>query len=324
MGVKSFRERSPMVIGIIGIIAVAAGTTGAFYIEKIPQVKQAYDIQAEFADAAGLIIENQVRVAGIKAGTVSSVELAGDRVLVTMEIENDIDIPQDAGAEIKLATLLGTKFVEIDGKGGGPFLEEGALIPLERTAVPYEIFQAANEGTDVLEDLDGEALNDLLVELTKLTKITKEEVGTALAGLNNLGGQLNSREDDLKSLLAGSKDLTKLLSDEGDDLVRLIDASNGVLGSLASKREEIQSLLETTKIMAADFTDLLKDNRGNIDLILRRLHNALVVLDGNVKDLDVAFEYAGPSSRYFGSIWQQGRWADIFSCALVASDACEE
>ena len=324
MGVKNFRERSPVFIGIIGIIAVTAGTIGAFYIEKIPQVKQAYEIKAEFADAAGLIVENQVRVAGIKAGTVSSVELAGDKVLVTMEVENDIDIPDDAGAEIKLATLLGTKFVEIDGKGGGPYLEEGDLIPLERTAVPYEIFQAANEGTEVLEDLDGEALNDLLVELTKLTRITKEEVGTALAGLNDLGGQLNSREDDLKSLLAGSKDLTKLLSDEGDDLVRLIDASNGVLGSLASKREEIQSLLETTKLMAADFTDLLRDNRGNIDLILKRLHNALVVLDNNIEDLDVALEYAGPSSRYFGSIWQQGRWADIINCALIASDLCEQ
>jgi phospholipid/cholesterol/gamma-HCH transport system substrate-binding protein len=323
MSLKNFRERSPVVVGIISMLAIAAATTFAFFIDRIPALKQAYEIKAEFSDAAGVTAENQVRVAGIKVGTVSDVALEGDRVIVTMEIENGTDVPADAFAEIKLATLLGTKFVDLEAKGGEPYLQDGDVIPLDRTSVPYEIYQASNEGTGVLEELDGDALNAMLRQLTKLTRVAEEEVGTALAGLNELGSGLTQKDKELRSLLTGSQELTGLLSDEGDELVRLIDASNEVLGSLARKRENVQSLLAVTKQMAGTVTEVLRENRGNLDSILADLHNALVVLERNVKHLDLALEYAGPSSRYLGSIFTQGRWADIFSCALVLTEGCE-
>jgi phospholipid/cholesterol/gamma-HCH transport system substrate-binding protein len=323
MSIKNFRERSPALVGIISIIAITAATTFSFFIDRIPALKQAYDIQAEFSDAAGLQVENQVRVAGIKVGTVSEVELEGDHVLVTMEIENGTDIPADSFAEIKLATLLGTKFVDLEAKGGEPFLEPGDVIPVDKTSVPYEIYQAANQGTGVIEEIDGDALNAALVEMTKLITVAEDEVGSALEGLNELGTGLNEKDEELRSLLSGSRELTALLADEGDQIVRLVDASNDVLGSLARKREEIQSLLSITKQMAGTVTTVLRENRSNLDSILTDLHNALVVLERNVEHLDVAVQYAGDSSRYFGSIWTQGRWGDIYSCALILSQSCE-
>ncbi len=324
MSIKNFRERSPQLIGILSILAITLGTVFAFSIDKIPQVKQAYDVQAQFADAAGLKIDNQVRVAGIKVGVVSDVQLAGDRVIVSMEIDNGIEVPADATAEIKLATLLGTKFVELVGRGTSELLEEGDVIPLERTKVPYEIYQAANQGTAVLEGLDGGLLNDLLVELTVLTEEAQDEVGIALEGLNALGTDLSERDEDLAALLQGADDLTGLLSEQGDNLIGLIESSNEVLSSLASQREELQSLLEVTKSMAKDLADLVKDHHGELDSIFRRLHKALVVLDKNVEHLDVAFQYAGDSSKYFGQILQQGRWADIFTCVTVVTAGCEQ
>lgn len=324
MSVKNFRERSPALVGIISILAIAAATTFAFYIDRIPALKQAYEVEAEFADAAGLSTENQVRVAGIKVGTVSDIQLDGAHVLVTMEIDNGIEIPADAFAEIKLATLLGTKFIDIESKGGEPFLESGDVIPLEKTSIPYEIYQASNQGTAVLEDLDGEALNDMLVQLTELTKVAQDEVGSALQGLNELGTGLTEKDEELRSLLSGSEELTALLADEGDELVRLIDASNDVLGSLARKREQLQSLLSVTRQMARTVTTILRENRGSLDSILDDLHSALVVLERNVEHLDVAFQYAGPSTRYFASIFTQGRWGDIYTCALVLSQTCEK
>lgn len=322
MSLKNFRERSPVLIGIISIIAIAAGTLFAFSIDKIPSLKSAFKITGEFRDAAGLKVENQVRVAGIKVGSVYDIELVGDRVLVTMEIDKGTQIPRDAFAEIKLATILGTKFVDLEAKGGAPYMEEGDSIDIEDTAIPYEIYQASNQGTNLLEELDGPALNDALVELTKLVNTSKVELGEALEGLSELGAGLNEKKEDIRSLLSNANDLTRLLADEGDEINSLILSSDAVLSSLAQKREEIQSLLEATKLMSGQLAGLLKDNRQNIDDILNKLHNALVVLENNVEHLDVALEYAGPSSRYFGSVFTQGRWGDVFSCGLIVSTSC--
>ena len=321
---KNFRERSPMLIGILSIIGITVGMFFAFSIDKLPFIKQAYEVEADFANAAGLTTENQVRVAGIKVGTVSGIELLEDRVRITLEIENGIEIPRDAFAEIKLATILGTKFVEIQGEGGGPFMEDGDHIPMERTAVPYEIYQAANQGTGVLEGLDGDALNASLRELAKVVNITQEELGDALAGLNDLGASLNANDADLNSLLAESNKLTRFLADEGDELVRLIDSSNVVLETLVDQRDEIQSLLASTQLMTDRLTSLLRNNRGNIDLIVTRLDRALGVLERNVEHLDVALEYAGPSSRYFAKVFTQGRWGDIYDCVVILTETCEQ
>ncbi|MDQ4145233.1 MAG: MCE family protein [Actinomycetota bacterium] len=324
MSVKNFRERSPVLIGILSIVGITVGMGLAFSIDKLPFVKQAYEIEADFANAAGLNAENQVRVAGIKVGTVSDIELLEDRVRVTMEIENGTEIPDDTFAEIKLATILGTKFIEIEGRGGSPFLEDGDRIPMERTAVPYEMFQAANEGTGVLEGLDGDALNASLRELAKVVTVTQEELGSALSGLNELGASLNAKDDELKSLLSESNKLTRFLADEGDELVRLIDSSNVVLETVAEQRDEIQSLLESTQFMTKELTSLLRDNRPELDTVLTRLDNVLGVLARNSAHLDVAFEYAGPSTRYFGKVFQQGRWGDVYDCAVIHVGGCNQ
>lgn len=324
MSIKNFRERNPVLIGILSILLIAGGTAFAFSINKIPQLKQAYEIKAYFSDAIGLTTDNQVRVAGIKVGEVTSIDLVGDRVLVTMDVDNSTKIPQDATAQIKLATLLGTKFVNIDGAGPGPYLADGDTIPIEQTSVPYQIFQAANEGTGVLEGLNGPRLNKLLIELTKLVRTSRGEIGNALEGLNELGAGLNARAPELRQLLAGSEDLTKLLANEGDNINRLIDSSNTVLATLAQEREEIQALLASTELMAGELADLVRTHRAQLDGILDSLHNALVILNKNVEHLDVALKYAGASSRYFAKIFTQGRWGDIFSCALILSVTCDQ
>lgn len=324
MSVKNFRERSPVIIGFVSIALIAAGTYGAFSIQKIPAVRRAFEVQAEFVDASGVVPENQVRVAGIKVGTVTKVELAGDRVLISMDIENGTEIPDDAGAEIKLATLLGTKFIQLDARGGAPYLEDGDLIPLERTDVPYEIYRAANEGTDVLEELDGPALNALIQELTTLTAEVQDEVGVALEGLTELGSGLNDRTEDFGKLVSGAEELTGFLSEEGTQLTRLIDSSNAVLGTLASQREEIQSLLEGVKQMSGELGDLVKDHRSELDSILKKLHRALLVVDKNIENIDVALAYAGRSSRYFSGIFQQGRWGDLYTCVIMITAFCEQ
>lgn len=342
MSIKTFRERSPALIGTLSIIAIAAGTTFAFFINRIPFIKQAYTVQAEFADAAGLRPQNVVRVAGLKVGTVQTIELASgdetlggganaaastgtvDRVLVTMDIQNAVQIPKDAFAEIKLATILGTKYVDIEGTGGGPYLEDGDVIPLRRTSVPYEIYQASNQGTEAVSGINGRRLKNMIVELATLVRATRTELGSALSGLNRLGAGLNARQGDLRSLLQGADRLTALLSEESPTLVRLIDSSNRVLGTIANKRRQVQSLLISTRMMAGNLTDVIRRNRGNLGSILSNLNRALAVLARNVRHLDMALNYAGPSSRYFGSIFTQGRWGDIYSCALVLVATCEQ
>ena len=83
-----------------------------------------------------------------------------------------------------------------------------------------------------------------------------------------------------------------------------------MLRSIADNDKIIESLLHAAHFRFASFAAVV-------------LFDRVYQPDLDVEHLDVALEYVGPSSRYFGSIFTQGRWADIYSCALILSGSCE-
>jgi phospholipid/cholesterol/gamma-HCH transport system substrate-binding protein len=136
----SFRERNQVVVGLVSILVLALVFLLAFDFKKLPFISHNFTITAEFADAAGLSPGSDVRIAGLKVGTVSHVTLASDRVLVTLSVAGGVTIPRDATAAISLKTILGTKSVVIKATGPGPYLHNGDRIPLDRTEIPFEIY----------------------------------------------------------------------------------------------------------------------------------------------------------------------------------------
>src|SRR5438552_7907991 len=128
----SFRERNQVTVGLISILVLALVFLLAFDFKKLPFISHNFAVTAEFADAAGLTPGSDVRIAGLKVGTVSHVKLRSDRVLVSLSISGGVTIPRDATAAISLKTILGTKSVVIQAKGPGPYLRNGDRIPLDR------------------------------------------------------------------------------------------------------------------------------------------------------------------------------------------------
>ena len=86
--------------------------------------KKGYSLSADFESVSGLDEKAAVRMAGVKIGTVETVELIGSHARVLMRIDQDVQIRRGAEAAIKTEGLLGDKYVEIippsGGSGGSP------------------------------------------------------------------------------------------------------------------------------------------------------------------------------------------------------------
>lgn len=312
----SFRERNPIVIGLASIAVLAILLGVAFSLKRLPFVSQNYELTAEFADAAGLGPENEVRVAGIKVGRVTGVDLARDRVLVTMEIGRGVEIPRDATAEISLKTILGTKFVVIDATGSGEPLEDGGRISLERTSIPFEIYQAANAAVDLLTDVDGDQLNEAFRGLASVTADPNRNLARTVEGAASVLDTLGAKRQELGSLAAKGDELLASLDASAPKIQAILQHTNVVLGVLAKRRAVVQSLVQNTDRLAAELGSLLRDKRPELDEILRDLHATLLIVDGSLSELEEALRVLGPSSEAFARIAWRGRWTAVCTYAL--------
>jgi phospholipid/cholesterol/gamma-HCH transport system substrate-binding protein len=321
--VKPFRERNPIVVGFVSVGILTVLMVFAFSINRFPFLRGVHLIEADFADAAGLTPENEVRVAGLKVGKVRSVELAArngtssqgatvfDRVRVVMEIKG-VRLGNTSEAEIKLKTILGSKFVDIVPRGGEPFIEAGERIPLERTRIPFELYEVTNRTVGTVGELDAKALNDSLRELADLTEDPDGNLGRALRGLAKASEGLKDRDAELNQLLKDGGEILEVLGSRSEALGRIFDSGAELLGALSARRDSLNRFVRGSDRLGAELSDLIRSTRGDLDPALRDLHTTLEVVKADLVPVEKAVEALGPSARSFGRAFTQGHWADIW------------
>jgi phospholipid/cholesterol/gamma-HCH transport system substrate-binding protein len=320
---KPFRERNPVPIGIAGILAIALILLGSFNLNKLPLpfFGKRTTYSAAFENAAGIARENEVRVAGVRVGSVTAVKLdvENKQVLVTFQVDEGVDVGDQSRAAIKLKTLLGTKYLELTPEGAQP-LAAGATIPMSRTTVPFQIYDAFNEFSATLDEVDTKQLATALDTLSDTFRDTKGNARSALTGLSALSKTIASRDAELAELLAGTKKVTGALAARDSELTRLIGDADLVMQVILQRRQVISDLLDNTARLAAELTALVRANRAQVDPLLHNLHSVIGVLKANLGSLDKSVKALGPFARYATNATGNGTWLDVYSENVVISD----
>ena len=334
---KAFTERRSWLVGVTSILLIAAGVAFAFSLNRFDTLRGVYRISADLEDAAGLVPGNEVRVAGIKVGSVTRITLTEDAARIGMEIQRDIRIPSETKLEVKLKTLLGQKFVELQiprsfltaaSDGGDPttatqaYLDDGDVIPKSQTRIPYEIYQAATEGTEVLEEIDKESLRNLIKVLGRTVDVSKEEIGRALESLDDAGSVLADKGPEIRRLLRSTRQVTKTLADGGDDIEGILAEATEVFGVLAERRATTSSLLAATEELANNFGLLIQAARGSVELSVSDLNSVLIAAEGELSSIDRALSELDTAQEMFGRPGGFGRFIEGHVCAITTEDTC--
>ena len=112
------------------VVAVAAGFLFFAYTTTHSGSIAGYDLKAAFNSADGITTGTDVRLHGIKIGTVSSMDLDPKTYLavVHLSIRDDIRIPDDSSVKITSSGLLGSSYLAIQPGGSEKMLASGSAI----------------------------------------------------------------------------------------------------------------------------------------------------------------------------------------------------
>ena len=124
---------------IMGAVVILVAVTFVVFAFQSSGVKATggYEVTARFDDASGLTAGTDVRMAGVKIGTVSSQSLdpATYFATVTMTIDDSIQLPKDTSARIIPDGLLGGNYVALEPGGEEAMIAPGGTIQFAQGAI---------------------------------------------------------------------------------------------------------------------------------------------------------------------------------------------
>ena len=117
------------IMGAVVLVVALAFVVIAFSSQELTSVS-GYEVRAEFDDVTGIGPGTEVRMAGVKVGTVLSTELDANTFFanVTMSIDEDVQLPADTSAKILSDGLLGGSLIALDPGGALENIEAGGRI----------------------------------------------------------------------------------------------------------------------------------------------------------------------------------------------------
>jgi len=266
--------------GFIGLVLIVLVITVGLQPKRLLSLATSIRHQALFTEAGGLAPGNDVRVSGVKVGTVSDVALHQGKALVTFRVDGNVRLGADTTAHIRTGTLLGQRLLTLESSGKGS-LRPADVIPVSRTGSPYSLSDALSEFTANTRDTDTAALNKSLDTLSTTIDRLAPQLSPTFDGLSRLSKALNERNDSLSGLLKGAADVTAILSERSQQVNTLILNANELLGVLEQRRYAIVNLLANTSALSQQLSGLVADNEKELAPALEKLNSVTAMLQRN-------------------------------------------
>jgi phospholipid/cholesterol/gamma-HCH transport system substrate-binding protein len=243
-------------------------------------------IYVQMPDTLALNVNSRVRVADVYVGRVRSIELKNWVATLTLDLEPNIKLPENALARIGLTTLLGSQHVQLDpppDPSPQP-LKNGDTIPLKNSsAFPTTERVLASIATV----LRGGGIPNLEVIQTEV---------------NNL---LSGRADHIREFLNKLDTFTDELNQQRNDITRAIDSTNRLLTIVANRDATLDRVLTEFPPLIkhfADTRDLFADAVEALGRISRAADAALgpssANLHTNLQNLQRPLKQLGKASPY--------------------------
>jgi phospholipid/cholesterol/gamma-HCH transport system substrate-binding protein len=273
---------------VVGVLLLSSCTFDGAYDLPLPgapvDADHGFKVTAEFEDILNIVPKSPVMVDDVTIGEVTDVERVGWHAKVTMLVRKDVDLPDNAIAEIRQVSLLGEKYVALEPPAEGAAqgrLGDGDQIPLDRTGRNPEVEEVLGALSFLLSGGGVAQLGTVTQELNKAMDGRQADLRHLLGSLTSVVGTLDDQKADIIRAMQSVSDLTATLNREKQTVTGALDVAGPAVKVLADQHDQMIAMLSAldrlgvvgTRVISASKDNLLK-SLAHLAPVLSRLRQA--------------------------------------------------
>lgn len=272
----------------VGLLALAALSSIVVMSLKITQNQTGFGTHTEYQtlleDASGIQEKTSIKVAGITAGRIKSIELHENKALITFEIVDKVKVTEGSFLSIKSVGLLGDKFIDLKLGSGNPLPEGTRLetqpgagfdtLAQDASAVLKEVKEIAASVKDALRDENGNNMvksiitniNDMAESLKRMSTGNEDKINQIIADIEQLSSQL-AYETDRNQKDSFANDLTKV-----GPILDKVDSAMGdlkiIMADMREGKGTVGKLLRDEAVV-----DQVSQTLSSVNRLVNRINN---------------------------------------------------
>ena len=275
-----------------------------------------HDFKAEFVDATGVVKGDDVRIAGVKVGTVKDVSIVDrTRALVTFSVEDTAHLSEATHAAIRYRNLVGQRYIALsDEIGDSTPLEPGSTIPVSQTSPALDLTVLFNGFKPLFQALSPADINQLSYEIVQVFQGEGGNLESLLQHTASVTTTLASRDQVIGSLIDNLNEVLDHLGDRDVQLSRLITTFRTFVGGLKDDREAILGSLDKISQLSVQTADLVSGLRKPFVSDVKQLRRVAGSLDAGKGELDRALQVLPIKLNKVGRTAAYGSWFNFYLC----------
>ncbi len=263
---------------VVGTIVLIGAIVAAFLGWKAYQRLTTNTVTAYFTQTLALYPGDKVQIMGVQVGKIEKIEPDGDKMKVTFNYDKKYKVPANATASILNPSLVASRTIQLAPPyTGGPVMENGAVISLDRTQVPVEYDDLRDSLDRLLTDLGPTPeqpkgpFGDIIESAADGFAGKGEQLNKTLKGLSEALYALNEGRGDFFSVVKSLALFVNALykSDQqfvalNNDLAKFTNAFTNTDREVADALQNLNELLSTTRDFIGKNGEVLTHDIDNL------------------------------------------------------------
>ena len=286
---------------------------------------RSHDYRAVFSDATGVTKGDDIRIAGVKVGTVEKIEITDrTRALVTFSVKDDQTLSRATHAAIRYRNLVGQRYIALSdeiggGAAGGARMKPGQTIPIAQTSPALDLTVLFNGFKPLFQALSPSDINKLSYEIVQVFQGEGGTLDGLLTHTASVTQTLADRDAVIDSLIDNLNQVLAHLGSRDQQLSRLIVTFRSFVHGLTGDRQAILSSLDQISGLSVQTASLLQGIRSPFVDDIKQLRRVTGNIDADKAELDRAMQVLPIKLNKVGNTATYGSFFNFYLCNFTGT-----
>lgn len=314
------RTRGDLIKLIIFMVVTGLATMMLVVVIGNLSFEKSRTYKAVFADATGVVKGDDIRVAGVKVGTVKGVKIVKrDRAEVTFTVRNATAVTRSSTATIRYRNLVGQRYISVtQGVGDSSRQPTDQVIPESRTQPALDLTVLFNGFKPLFAALSPADVNKLSYEVIQVFQGEGGNLENLLRSTGSITNTLADRDELIGDVIDNLNVVLETVGDRDAELSSLITQLRSFVGGLTKDRDAILDSLDKVSELSEQTADITTGIRPGLVDSVKGLRKVAENLNRGRDEIDRALQILPIKLEKIGRTAIYGSFFNFYLCEFRA------